>query len=701
LIRKPWGVEIFIEQSESSINDKGKYINLLIFGLFLIGLVVIFSYGVGNVSAALGNTVYVNSAGGSDTYDGLAAVHTSGTNGPKATINNGVGTVTTNGQLKIANGIYTGTKQVFINKNMTIKGQSKTGTIIKGDGITWILFIPTSTVTAHISDLTLYNGNTSGGAIENIGTLTVNNCAFKHNNGTSGGAIFNTGIGILTVTGSTFTGNTATNGGAIYNDGGTLTVTNSNFNDNTATNGGAIYNTATLPVTVTGCTFTGNTAINNGGAINNDFGKTMTVSGSTFTDNTAAGNGGAIDNVNTMTVTGSTFTDNTATNNGGAIGSNGILNVYSSTFTGNYATFGGAIINYKTFIASGSTFTGNSATSSGGAISTSGTIPVTISSSTFSSNTATNWAGAISNSGTLTGTGCTFNGNTANSNGGAIANTGTLTVISSNLTGNNGNLGGAIYNFGTANIQFNHIVGNIAFIGNAIDNTGTIVSVSNNWWGSNNGPSTGNVFGTIVPLWLILKLSANPATIGNNGHSTITADLRYTNQNLPAGGSLPNGILVTFTTTLGTITQASTSNGIATSTLKSGTTAGTATISASLDNQKLQTIVKVKDTIPPKVSSTNPKNGATGISKTANIAIKFNENIKNSTYFNNITIKNLTTGKYVTITKSISGTTLNIKTTATRTANTWYTITIPKGAIKDYAGNNLLATYTFKFKTGA
>jgi autotransporter family porin len=668
-------VEIFIERSNSSINDKGKYGNLLIFGLFLIGLVVIFSYGVGNVAAA-GNTVFVNAAGGSDTYDGLAAVHTTGTIGPKATINNAVGVVTMDGTLHIANGIYSGTKNVNINKDMSIKGQSKTGTIIKGDSSTWILNIPTSTEKISISDLTLCNGNTAGAAIENRGTLTVNNCAFKRNTapGGSGGAIKNDPSGILTVTGSTFTGNSAADGGAIYNS-------------------------ATLPVTVTGCTFTGNTATNNGGAINNDIGQTMTVTGCTFTDNTAGGNGGAIDNVNTMTVTGSTFTDNTATGNGGAIGSNGILNVYSSTFTGNTANNGGAIINYKNFIASGSTFTGNSATNSGGAIYTQGTIPVTISSSTFSSNTAS-WGGAIANGGTLTVTGSAFTGNSATNTGGTITNTGTLTVISSNLTGNNANLGGVIYNSGTANIQFNRIVGNTAVTGNAIDNTGTII-VADNWWGINTGPKTGDVIGTIFQSWLVLKLSANPTTIGNNGHSTITTNLKYDNYGNFVGSSFPNGIPVKFTTNLGTISQASTSNGIATSTLRSGITAGTATISAYLDNQKLQTAVKIKDTIPPKVVLTYPKNGATGISRTATIAIKFSENIKASTYYNKITIKNLTTHKTITLTKTIKGTTLSIKTSTTKSKYTWYQVTIPSKAIKDMAGNNLSANYTFKFKTGA
>ena len=49
------------------------------------------------------------------------------------------------------------------------------------------------------------------------------------------------------------------------------------------------------------------------------------------------------------------------------------------------------------------------------------------------------------------------------------------------------------------------------------------------------------------------------------------------------------------------------------------------------------------DSITPKVSSTTPTNLKTGVSRTAILAIKFSENIKASTYYNNITIKNLTT----------------------------------------------------------
>ena len=68
-------MERFIELNKSSkhkINYKKS--NAIMIALVLIGLVTIFSYGVGNVSAAP-TTVYVNATGGSDIYDGSSPVH--------------------------------------------------------------------------------------------------------------------------------------------------------------------------------------------------------------------------------------------------------------------------------------------------------------------------------------------------------------------------------------------------------------------------------------------------------------------------------------------------------------------------------------------------------------------------------------------------------------------------------------------------
>ena len=106
------------------------------------------------------------------------------------------------------------------------------------------------------------------------------------------------------------------------------------------------------------------------------------------------------------------------------------------------------------------------------------------------------------------------------------------------------------------------------------------------------------------------------------------------------------------------------------------------------------------DKIAPKVSSTYPKNKSTNKSRTATIYLKFSEKIQTSINWSKIVVKNKY-GKAVRITKSISGTTIYIKTSSKRIKHTVGILyTIPKYAIKDYAGNNLAATYTFKFKTG-
>lgn len=106
------------------------------------------------------------------------------------------------------------------------------------------------------------------------------------------------------------------------------------------------------------------------------------------------------------------------------------------------------------------------------------------------------------------------------------------------------------------------------------------------------------------------------------------------------------------------------------------------------------------DRTPPKVTSTYPTNSATGFSKTAAVSIKFSENIKTSTNWSKIYIKNLNTGKTVGITTSISGNTINIKMNLSRLAGNVYQVYIPAAAVKDSAGNNLASAYTFRFKTG-
>ena len=250
-------------------------------------------------------------------------------------------------------------------------------------------------------------------------------------------------------------------GGAIQNyDGGTLIVSACTFTRDTANAGGAIDNAdgGTGTVTVSGSTFSGNSAGEDGGAIdnadNNGTG-TLTVSASTFTANTVrpsqqSEGGGAIDSgdnngTGTLAVSASTFSANSARYGGAVATGTGTGTVSASTFSGNTADYGAAICSgcsgTGTFAVSGSTFSANRANEDGGAIMNgwtpnSGTLIV--SASTFSANSAAGnpnspgvdsaimkgYGGGIDNdqTGTLSVSASTFSTNTAKNGGGSINN---------------------------------------------------------------------------------------------------------------------------------------------------------------------------------------------------------------------------------------------------------------------------------------
>ena len=273
----------------------------------LLSLGLIFTVSINNVSATPMNTIYVNGSHGNNAWSGTSWKTA------KLTIKNATGTVSNHGTIHIANGVYkgSGNTNININKNMTIIGQSRTGTIINGTN-TAIIFTIKSGMKLVIQNLTLVNGKTYtgyGGAIVNVGTLIISNCTLTHNSATSskeGG-----------------------NAGAIYNYG-TCTISSSTFTSNSENGGfgGAIYNSGNC-----------------------------TVSSSTFTNNTAYnGDGGAISNFGTLNVTDSTFTGNKATGSSGSgrggaiyneIFNQSLANVHFNRIVGNTATIGSAIYNYR------------------------------------------------------------------------------------------------------------------------------------------------------------------------------------------------------------------------------------------------------------------------------------------------------------------------------------------------------------------
>jgi hypothetical protein len=778
-------VEIFSGHNKFSINiDKG---NLTMFALVLIGLVVIFSYNVGAVAAAPGDTIYVNGSSGQDNWDGQIAVW-NGTSGPKATIKNATGTINNGGTINIADGIYNGAQNtnITLSKSMNINGQSKDGTIINGTDTNWIFSIlPGINIT--ITNLTFSNGFVhygEGAAINCSGNLTVNNCNFQYNNATDGGAIATYNGSFLTLNNSDFIGNIN-----IYNCGA----------------GGAICTEQYTISTIKDCTFINNGYVYEGGAIGNA--GFLTIIDSKFVNNTAS-LGGAITNFYvdnaTLNVYNSSFTGNNALVQGGAIFIDGCIgNIDSCDFTSNNATAGGAITNISTLI---------------------------INNCKFNDNNATNYGGALVNGYILNVTNSAFTNNTA-TNGSIIYNHG-------------------VPNMNCATIMnFNKFIGNTATTGYDIYNYYGIFDATLNWWGSNTGPLTGTIYGNVTTTpWLVITANASPngglyntnqiVNLNINVPGTIyyTLDgsdptisspiyvvpininistvLKYLAVDL-AGNESPvytdnytidtepptacanyqtgyynttenvslsmneagniyytlNGTTPTNTSTLYNgsimvsknttlryiaIDDASNVSSVYTQTyiidktiptasvnVKSGlyntnkvvtltmsepgniyyTLNGTIPTNKSILYIKPITITSTMtlkyvavdlagnkspvytqtytiDTIHPKVSATAPTNNYTHTSLSSPITIKFSEKIVAGVNYSKIYVKNITSGKTVAITKTITGNILTIKDHFNRINKDKYLVYLPAGAVKDLAGNVLANAYKFNFVTG-
>jgi predicted outer membrane repeat protein len=244
--------------------------------------------------------------------------------------------------------------------------------------------------------------------------------------GNAGNAVYGGGIfslGALSVSGCTFSGNTAAGaGGGIATGNGTLTVTGCNFTGNSASGDGGGIGLGGALLTLTGCTFSDNSAAHGGGLANE--GEGATVTGCAFDDNSASNSGGGIYGSDSLTMTGSTISDNSCGFNGG----------------------GGLSLNLGTDVVTNCTLTGNTSRGAGGAICTHNT--------------------------NLTLTNCTLTGNRANSQGDGTPGS---------------NTGGGLFNGYSTTLNNTIVAGNFAGSGTSPDDVS-----------STPGPVTGgfNLIGT-------------------------------------------------------------------------------------------------------------------------------------------------------------------------------------------------------------
>lgn len=218
----------------------------------------------------------------------------------------------------------------------------------------------------------LVSGGASAGNVLNIQDSIVQNNTAAGN----GGVIFNQLNGTTHITHSTLSGNKSnTQGGAIQNVG-TVTIDQSTISNNQTTNassgnGGGIMlfqGSGTGHVTVTNSTITGNSAKSGGGGFDLEPSNILTIVNSTISGNTTPGVGGGIlKNGGTLTVSASTITNNSASS-GGGIESAGTLTLNNTIAAQNTGTtthpdieFGGG----TTFTSGGNNVIGNATGTTG------------------------------------------------------------------------------------------------------------------------------------------------------------------------------------------------------------------------------------------------------------------------------------------------------------------------------------------------
>jgi hypothetical protein len=422
------------------------------------------------------------------------------------------------------------------------------GGIIENDGTLKLINNTFSSNAANAGGA--YGEYVYGGVIDDVGGLYSSQNTFASNTSSTtypddgyveGGVIYAehccSGSALLSSSGDTFKSNAPTSsyaiyGGAIYTDEySQLSVTSDAFTSNLSSalyvDGGAIYAYGTGPNSISNSTFTGNVAGTGSqqgwsGAVEADYYSTtnaFTISGSTFSGNSATVGGGAIGDYShgpaSLTIDNSMFTGNAVTNGlsyygGGALDTEGNVStiVMNSTFAGNAVTpsqigsGGGAIFNYNGLLMFGSTLSGNSVL---------GSVPGTGGGGVYNYEAA-----AMEND--------TIAGNGSNEDGGGIENGANYPVTIANATiyqnkasGNGGNIENP---YGL--LLANTIVagGTAGGIGPDIDNSGGTLSSAD--YNLVQTPIAGTPMATPNPDHDVLGMDPKLLTLANNGGPTLT-----------------------------------------------------------------------------------------------------------------------------------------------------------------------------------
>lgn len=214
----------------------------------------------------------------------------------------GAGADTIGFNLGVSNTItLSGASLPAISGTLTIDGAAVISLTVNGDNASGVFQInPGAQVT--LTALMIENANATNGAIQNGGTLQLNNATVMSNTSQVGGGIYNNGT--LMVMNSNILSNTADAGGGIYNFSGSVSLLNSSVLNNRAISatlegGGGIYSTGSsvspASVSIERSTIANNTSASRGGGISNDVAGTLTIRNSTISGNSATDGAGVFD----------------------------------------------------------------------------------------------------------------------------------------------------------------------------------------------------------------------------------------------------------------------------------------------------------------------------------------------------------------------------------------------------------------------
>ncbi len=220
--------------------------------------------------------------------------------------------------INVAAGVFA--EHIAISRNVTIDGAGAGLTFLDGGGSSGTPVVDTAAGTIELSDMTIRNGASSGGAgIRHLATMmTLRRVVVSDNH--SPAAV-----------------------GGIYQAQAMSIVDSLVANNSAIAQAGGIFSDAAL--TITGSTISGNDAGTDGAGLYQQFG-TISITESTISDNDALLSGGGIRAGTSLDISSSTITDNTADADSNASGDGGgiyqdpaaVVKVRSTILGGNVDT---------------------------------------------------------------------------------------------------------------------------------------------------------------------------------------------------------------------------------------------------------------------------------------------------------------------------------------------------------------------------